>query len=79
VRRVALEKSPVIKGWIEDPSSLPSRLRKDDGLHFPNVDVLVVKTVIRYLEGEEEEFEFGNHQRDPVFFVRVYKLSLSLG
>jgi hypothetical protein len=48
-----------------------------------------VKTLIRYLETEDKderdwfefEFEFGQggkEKRGPVFFVRMYKLALSL-
>jgi hypothetical protein len=49
VPQSALEKSTVIKGWIEDKESIPSSLQKGDALYFPECDPEVVHATIEYL------------------------------
>ncbi|KAF4616243.1 hypothetical protein G7Y89_g15163 [Cudoniella acicularis] len=94
VRKEILEKSPVMKGWIEDPESMPQSLQKDDALYLPNCDPEVVETLISYLESdhdsaslEEYEFDFDDkvavsssllYRQDPIFYLRIYKLAGSL-
>jgi hypothetical protein len=80
----ALEKSTVIKGWIDDTESLPPSLRKDGALYFPECDPEVVRAVIKYLNSTTD----GNTaildpsvggSRDVLFYVKTYKFALCLG
>ncbi|KAH8686112.1 hypothetical protein BGZ60DRAFT_396904 [Tricladium varicosporioides] len=92
VRKEILEKSPVIKGWIEEPETMPESLQMDGALYLPNCDPEIVETLIRYLEtghdttSTEYEFDFDDkvteslpfHTQDPIFYLRLYKLAGSL-
>lgn len=88
VHKSALEKSSIIKGWIEEPGTIPSSLHKDSALCFPAVDPEVMETVVRYLERDErEQWAFDLRGKaleevkapvDHIFYVRLYKLALSL-
>lgn len=50
---------------------------KDESLYFPVIDPEVMAVVVKYLEGDEGE-EFKLREKDHVFYVKVYKLALSL-
>jgi len=86
VRKELLEISPIIKGWIEEPDSMPLSIRKNDCLYFKGCDPNVVRALIQYLEMEELSFKsgclidgaLGTAQLDPIFYVRIYKLALVL-
>ncbi|KAF4628840.1 hypothetical protein G7Y89_g9312 [Cudoniella acicularis] len=90
-----LEKSLVIKFWIENPGEIPISLQGNDALNFPYCDPEVVRAVISYLEGDtskkEYKFDFDDkvgatsstmlYRQNPIFYLRIYKLAttLSLG
>ena len=88
VSMTALVKSPIIKGWIDEPDSLTESMQKDGALYLPNCDAEVIRTLIHYLDSNDEpssEYDFkstpGSLQsqcEDPLFYAKVYKLSLSL-
>ncbi|KAL3419330.1 hypothetical protein PVAG01_09552 [Phlyctema vagabunda] len=88
VRKESLEKSSVIKGWIEDPDSMPASLQKDGALYLAACEPDVVLALIRYLE-RDDEVEFDDffeleakrlrlHLQGPLYYLRVYKLAGSL-
>ena len=88
VRKADLERSPVFKGWFEDPDSMPGSIRKNGAFYFPHCQPDVVFAIVKYLEGDQATFpgnDFANdaailqaHNRDPLFYIRVYKLAGSL-
>ena len=88
VGKETLERSPIIKEWIKDPSSMPESLRWGHALYLRNCQPDVVRLVIRYLERDtsssvefdidEEAYHGAVRVCDPVFYVRVYKLAGSL-
>jgi len=83
VRKEHLERSPIIKVWIEDPMTMPESLKKNGGLYLPKWDPYVVFALVKYLEmGEDAFFNSDDisklHQQDPLFYIRIYKLAGSL-
>ena len=87
VHKETLEKSPVIKGWISDPDSMPGSLQLNQSLYLRNCQPDVVRLVIRYLQKDDlfsVDFDIDDEncnialRYDPVFYVRVYKLAVSL-
>jgi len=88
VRKQCLERSPIIKGWIEDPKTMPESLKKDGALYFRSCHPDVVSALVKYLERDEatsSEDDFANNvdilqlqNQDPLFYIRVYKLAGSL-
>lgn len=88
VRKEILEKSPIIKGWIEEPDSIPELLRKDGALHLSSCEPHVVLTLVRYLERDESsvsDHDFFNEstmralqRQDPLIHFKIYKLAGSL-
>jgi hypothetical protein len=80
--RSALEKSPVIKGWID--KGTPTSLLKGDALHFPKCDPEVVRAVIEYLISTTDGLiaipnPSAGGSKDVLFYVRMYKFALCLG
>jgi hypothetical protein len=80
----ALEKSPVIKGWIEDKESIPTSLQKGGALYFPECDPEVVHVVIEYLNSTTDGLiaildPSAGESKDVLFYVKVYKFALCLG
>ena len=87
VDKYALEKSPTIKDWISDPSSLSPSLVKDGALNLSSCDPPVVKFVIDFLtkEGEhnvirlvKSQVELSYLDESALFYTKVYKLALCL-
>ena len=84
VPQSALEKSTVIKGWVEDNESIPASLQKGDALYFPECDPEVVHTVIEYLKSTTNgpiavlDPSVGGG-KDVLFYMRMYKFALCLG
>lgn len=74
----ALEKSTVIKGWIEDKESIPASLQKGDALYFPECDPEVVHAVIKHLKSTKNGLIAGGG-KDVLFYVKMYKFALCLG
>jgi hypothetical protein len=84
VPQSALEKSPVIKGWIEDKESIPASLQKDDALYFPECDPQVVHATVEYLRSATKGFiaipdTSTGDSKDALFYMKVYKFALCLG
>lgn len=84
VLQSALEKSTVIKGWIEDKESIPSSLQKGDALYFPDCDPEVVHATIEYLNSTTKGLIAildppAGGSRDVLFYVKLYKFALCLG
>jgi hypothetical protein len=83
VPQSALEKSPVIKGWIEDKESIPTSLQKDDALYFPECDPQVVHATVDYLKSTTTGLiaipDPSTGSKDALFYVKVYKFALCLG
>jgi hypothetical protein len=79
---VALKRSAVIKGYIDDPDSMPESLRKDGALYLPNCDPEVIRTLIHCLKREdsssEYEFDVNLRTQDPLFYIKTYKLAMTL-
>jgi hypothetical protein len=80
----ALEKSTVIKGWIDDTESIPTSLRKGGALYFPECDPEVVHAVIKYLNSTTDGIiaildPSAGGSRDVLFYVKTYKFALCLG
>ena len=80
--RSALEKSPVIKGWID--KGTPTSLLKGDALHLPKCDPEVVRAAIEYLISTTDGLIAIPHSsaggsKDVLFYVRMYKFALCLG
>lgn len=80
----ALEKSTVIRGWIEDKESIPSSLQKGDALYFPECDPEVVHATIKYLNSTTNGLiairdTSARGSRDVLFYVKLYKFALCLG
>jgi hypothetical protein len=80
----ALEKSTVIKGWIEDKESIPTSLQKGDALYFPECDPEVVHAAIEYLKSTADGLIAildppAGGSRDVLFYVKLYKFALCLG
>jgi hypothetical protein len=80
----ALEKSTVIKGWIEDRESIPSSLQKGDALYFPECDPEVVHATIKYLNSTTNGRiaildPSAGRSKDVLFYVKMYKFALCLG
>lgn len=75
-----LQRSPVIKDWIEEPESLPDSLKKDGSLNLENIASEVVADVIRFLEnpGAFECLALQPPNSRAIFYTKVYKLALSL-
>lgn len=79
----ALKRSSVISGYIEDPESMPRSLQKDGALYLPHCDAEVVRTLIHCLRRDEysvAEYKFQANviSQDPLFYVKTYKLGMSL-
>jgi hypothetical protein len=80
----SLEKSTVIKGWIEDKESIPSSLQKGDALYFPECDPDVVQATIEYLNSTTNGLiaildpSVGG-SKNVLFYVKMYKFALCLG
>lgn len=84
VSQSALEKSTVIKGWIEDKESIPSSLQKGDALYFPECDPEVVHMTIEYLKSTTIGLIAildppAGGGKDVLFYVKMYKFALCLG
>ncbi|KAN0094197.1 hypothetical protein V8E51_017381 [Hyaloscypha variabilis] len=80
---IALKRSAVIKGYIDDPDSMPESLRKDGALYLPNCDPEVIRTLIHCLKREdysssEYEFDVNLRSQDPLFYIKTYKLAMTL-
>jgi len=80
----ALEKSTVIKGWIEDKESIPASLQKGDALYFPECDPGVVHLVIEYLKSTTNGLiavldPSAGLSKDVLFYMKLYKFALCLG
>lgn len=73
----ALEKSTVIKGWIEGKEPIPTSLRKGDALYFPECDPEVVHVAIEYVTSTTDPSAGGS--KDVLFYVKMYKFALCLG
>ena len=79
----ALERSAVIKGYIDEPDSMPESLRKDGALYLPHCDPEVVRTLIHCLRRDDYsssdyEFDLNLRSQDPLFYIKTYKLALTL-
>ncbi|KAF1812912.1 hypothetical protein P152DRAFT_481797 [Eremomyces bilateralis CBS 781.70] len=72
VKRAVLLQSPVLKGWIEDPTTCP--FRKDGAIHLDACEPEVVKEV--FFQMENGYFE---RQHGALTYARIYKLALALG
>lgn len=82
VPRDVLCVSPIFQGWIEDPDTRPEKIIQEDGILRLDCEAEVVNMVISYLQREHDRrnsFEFRLAGHDAVFFVKVYKMALSLG
>lgn len=80
----SLEKSTVIKGWIEDKESIPSSLQKGNALYFPECDPEVVHATIEYLRSPTNGLiaivaPSAGARNDVLFYVKMYKFALCLG
>jgi hypothetical protein len=75
--------SPVIKGWIEDPKTVPKSMseKKDTALYFRACEPEVMDLVIRYLKEEDGngDYELPPTDRNAIFYAKVYKLAICLG
>src|ERR1700722_9828431 len=76
--RSALEKSTVIKGWIEDGETIPPSLQKGDALYFPECDPEVVQAVIEYLNSTTDGLiaildPSAGGSKDVLFYMKMYK------
>ena len=87
VDRVILERSPVIRDWIERLSTPSETMLKDGALNLTKFDPQVVKYVIdvlgasRYDDGSQP-FQYPTvrpYVESAVFYAKVYKLSKNLG
>jgi hypothetical protein len=79
VPRSALEKSSILKGWIEDPETIPESTRINGALYFELCDPEAVRIVLDYLRkeaGSLASFEYDG-QNAPLN-AKVYKLAISL-
>jgi hypothetical protein len=84
VPRAALEKSPVIRGWIQDTDSMPGSLKKNGALYLPEYAPTVVLAVTDCLKSVAYDFKIicdpsAGSGRDAFFFLDMYKLCLCLG
>lgn len=75
----ALEKSTVIKGWIDDTESIPKSLRNGGALHFPECDPEVVRAVVKYLNSTTDGIiaildPSAGGSRDVLFYLKTYKV-----
>ena len=80
----ALEKSTVIRGWIEDKDSIPTSLQKGDALYFPECDPEVVYATIEYLKSTKDGLiaimnPSAKGGKDVLFYMKLYKFALCLG
>lgn len=62
---------------------MPESLRKDGALYLPHCDPEVVRTLIHCLKRENywsSDYEFDDNLRsqDPLFYIKTYKLALTL-
>jgi hypothetical protein len=73
--------SPVLKGYIEEPDTTPSRMQRYGARSFAiNIEGEVVKAMLDYLkQAHGDKLTLQSSDRDITFFVRLYKLALSLG
>ena len=73
--------SPVLKGYIEEPDTTPPGLQRNGaGTLTLNNEGEVVKAMLDYLkQAHSDELNLQPSDRDGAFFVRLYKLALSLG
>ena len=83
VYKSALQKSPVIIGWLHDPGSMPESLRKDGALCFSTYPPTVVRAVFECLRSSAYDLKCirdpsSGDGQNAVFFVEMYKLSLFL-
>ncbi|KAF2500623.1 hypothetical protein BU16DRAFT_614348 [Lophium mytilinum] len=83
VPQSALEKSPVIKGWIED-GFIPHSLKKGDALYFSWSDPEVVSLTVEYLKSTADGLiailaPLGEGTRDVLFYLDMYKFATCLG
>lgn len=90
VSKRVLEKSPVIRDWIEDPSTIAPSLVKDGALNLADCDPEVVTTVIAWLRTSDnlsaarrlqdalDIASPASSSPDAIFFVKMYKLGLCL-
>ncbi|KAF2814442.1 uncharacterized protein BDZ99DRAFT_473503 [Mytilinidion resinicola] len=83
VPQSALEKSPIIKGWIEEGYTPPS-LRKGDALYFPWSDPEVVGVTVEYLKSTADGLIAilappERKTKDVLFYLNMYKFATCLG
>jgi hypothetical protein len=73
VLKSTLEKSPVLRDWLIDPSSCSPTLTRGDSLYFPSVEPEVLRALLHCLEN-------GPAMGDvtPLFCSKLLKLCLSL-
>ena len=62
---------------------MPESLRKDGALYLPHCDPEVVHTLIHCLKREdysssEYEFDVNLRTQDPLFYIKTYKLAMTL-
>jgi hypothetical protein len=73
--------SPVLKGYIEEPDTTPPGLQRNGaGTLTLNNEGEVVNAMLDYLkQAHSDVITLQWSDRDVAFFVRLYKLALSLG
>jgi hypothetical protein len=73
--------SPILKGYIEEPDTTPAGVQRNGaGTLSLNNEGEVVKAMLDYLkQAHGDERTLQSSDRDVAFFVRLYKLALSLG
>lgn len=75
VSGIALGRSSTLHDWSN--GSIPKSVEKGGAVDFSHHDVEVVRTVVAYLEtGSTLPV---SRDRDPTFYVKLYKLAGSLG
>ncbi|KAF2667099.1 hypothetical protein BT63DRAFT_442101 [Microthyrium microscopicum] len=73
--------SPVLEGYLENPDTIPEGLtRNGPGTLTLNSEGDIVEVVIDYLKHayDDSAFVLLSEKHDAVFFIRLYKLALSL-